>query len=119
MSIMNPRVHIVTWLTIDRVWIGNWVYWTLKTRNYKYLRQSHWVAHPRDNCNYSTHKNSSVFTCHCLVTASTADVPLPWVPELSPASATSFSLLTIASLNWVNSNSTSKLCYNGPSVLVM
>jgi hypothetical protein len=32
---VQPCEYIVTWLTIDRVWVGNWIYWTLTERNYK------------------------------------------------------------------------------------
>jgi hypothetical protein len=45
--------------------------------------------------------NSSVFTSRSLLAASNRRTfPYLWVPELSPASATSFSLLTNATLKW-------------------
>jgi hypothetical protein len=27
-------LHIFMWLTVDKVWIGNWIYWTLRKINY-------------------------------------------------------------------------------------
>jgi hypothetical protein len=44
-STMWPQKSIMScdWLTIDWVWIGNWIYWTLTKCNYKLLWQSHWV----------------------------------------------------------------------------
>jgi hypothetical protein len=42
--------------------------------------------------------------------------PFLWVPKLSPASATSFSLLTTETLKWLNKKSESKLCYDRQSV---
>jgi hypothetical protein len=47
-------------VTIDGVWIGNRIHWTLTERNPKELRQSYWVTHSKDHCNYSTHKVFSV-----------------------------------------------------------
>jgi hypothetical protein len=33
------NLDIVTyWVTVDEVWIGNLIYWTLTDRNYKYLQ---------------------------------------------------------------------------------
>jgi hypothetical protein len=82
------------WVTIDGVWIGNRIYWTLAERNYKYLRQSHWVT-PKITV---TTAHISVFTSRCLVAAFKGGrSPLP------PASATSFSLLTAAATrNWLS-----------------
>jgi hypothetical protein len=37
-KLMLNTVNIVTvWTTIYVVWIGNWIYWTLRDLNYKYL----------------------------------------------------------------------------------
>jgi hypothetical protein len=33
------------WVTTDGVLIVNRIYWTLTERNYKQLRQYHWVTH--------------------------------------------------------------------------
>jgi hypothetical protein len=52
---------------------GNWIYWTLTERNYKWQWQSVWVMHSKDHCKHSTHKVFSlcyVFTSCCLVTDS-------------------------------------------------
>jgi hypothetical protein len=55
---IKKRGRTGTWLSVTRgeVWIGNRIYWTLM------LWQSHWVTHPKDHCNYSTHKVLSVFS---------------------------------------------------------
>jgi hypothetical protein len=53
-------------VTINRVWIGNRVYWTLTEHNYKQLQQSHWVKRSKDHYNYSTHDVFSVFTSRLL-----------------------------------------------------
>jgi hypothetical protein len=102
-------------MATDWVWIDNRIYWTLTEHNYKHLRQSYWVAHTRDHCSYNTHNGFSVFTSRCLVVASNG-----WrstssgYPDYSTASATIFSLLTTATLNWLNSKS--KLCYERQSI---
>jgi hypothetical protein len=63
---MLPRI----WVTIDSVWIGNWIHWTLTERTYKNLRQSHWVTRSKYHCNYSTRKVLSDFPSRCSVAAS-------------------------------------------------
>jgi hypothetical protein len=58
------------WVIIDRIWTGNWIYWTFVERNYKEVKQAHWFTYSKHHCHYSTHKVFSVFTSRCLVTAS-------------------------------------------------
>jgi hypothetical protein len=56
-------------VTIDRVWIGNQIYWTLTlvtTNNYDSLAE--W--HSKDHYNYSTHEVFSAFSSRCFVAAS-------------------------------------------------
>jgi hypothetical protein len=80
-------------VTVDGVWVGNRIYCAFTGRNYKYQWQCHWVTHPKDHCNYSIHKVYWVFISRCLVAAFNGGrSPSSWVPELSTASATSFSL---------------------------
>jgi hypothetical protein len=82
-------------VTVDGVWIGDRIYWTLTERNYKKLRQSHWGTHLKHHCNYSMHKFFSVFPSHCRWL---------WVPELFPASATATLYWLIhSSTNWLHS----------------
>jgi hypothetical protein len=53
-------------VTINEVWIGNRIYWTLTlatANNY----DSHWVTHFKGHCNYSTHTVFSVFISRYLV----------------------------------------------------
>jgi hypothetical protein len=51
---IKSNVNIVTILvTICGIWIGDWIYWPLTGRNYKQLRQFHWVTHSKDHCNHS------------------------------------------------------------------
>jgi hypothetical protein len=60
----------VVGVTIDGVWISNWIYWTLTlvtTNNYDSLTKLHT---PKIIVKYSTHKLFSVFTSRCLVAAS-------------------------------------------------
>jgi hypothetical protein len=60
-------MYIVTCLvTIHGVWIGNWIYWTLIDRNFKYSA----LANPRNRLLTIAHTKSSrfVFTSRCYVT---------------------------------------------------
>jgi hypothetical protein len=38
-NVMSTRIYVYIlsriWVTIDGVWIGNWIYWTFTERNYK------------------------------------------------------------------------------------
>jgi hypothetical protein len=82
--------HIVTILvTINGVWNGNRIYWTLTTlttSNYNHCTNLH--ALPFTRAHIYVFAACCVFTSHCLAAASTTDVLFFWVPELSPASAT-------------------------------
>jgi hypothetical protein len=58
------------WVTLDGVWIGEWIYWPLlhKTLNYKHLQRYHWLPY---FTNYYTLSLLSLHClhCRCLVTA--------------------------------------------------
>jgi hypothetical protein len=56
------------WVTINGVWIGDWIYCTLTERNYKQLRQSE--LHTLEITVTTAHIVLSVFTSHCFVAAS-------------------------------------------------
>jgi hypothetical protein len=91
------------------VWIGNRIYWTLTlvtTINYKSLTELHTPAHIKSS---SLHLPllGSVFQLRTFL--------FLWVSELFPPLATSFSLLTTATLSWLKINH-SKLCYDRRSV---
>jgi hypothetical protein len=85
-------------VTIGTVWIGSVITWTLTERNYKWLRQFHWVIHSKVYCNYSTHKVFSAVISRCLVTTSNGRrIPSSGFPKCPRASAASISLL-----NWLS-----------------
>jgi hypothetical protein len=91
---MQKYYNIVTLLspTIEGFWISNRIYLALTPvtiNNYESLNELHTPKITVTTAN----KMFSVFTNRCLIVASAADVPLPLVSELFPASATSFSLL--------------------------
>jgi hypothetical protein len=98
--LMPSHEHVV--VTTDGVWIGNWIYWTLtlvSTINYDSLTELH-----TPNITVTTaHKVFSGFTSRCLVAASNGGIsPSSGFPNCPRASATSFSLLTTATLNRLN-----------------
>jgi hypothetical protein len=80
----------------DGVWIGNWIYWTLTLvtiNNYDSLTELH-----TPKITVST-AHIVFFSLHWPLLGSgfqRPTFPFLWVPELYPASATSFSLLTTA-----------------------
>jgi hypothetical protein len=81
----------------DEVWIGNWIYWTLtvlNTNNYDSLTESHTSKITITTAHI---KSSQYLLAVAFYRLPTADVPL--LPELSPVSAISFSLLTTATRN--------------------
>jgi hypothetical protein len=82
--------------------------------------QNYIITVSLSDTNYNTHKVSN---SRCLVAVSRVEIAFLWIPELSPASVTSFSLLTTAILiSLSNSETISKLGYArrsvGQSVLV-
>jgi hypothetical protein len=81
-------------VTID----GDRICWPLTEPNYNNLTKLHTAT--------TAYIKPSVFTSCCLVAASNGGC---WVPELSSASATSFSLLTNSKSKW---KSKWKLCYD-------
>jgi hypothetical protein len=76
------------------------------TRNYKWLRQSHWVTHSKDNCSYNTRKVFSVSSSRCLVAASSGGRPLTPVSRI--ALGLSYHLLTSHDCNSQLTQSQSK-----------
>jgi hypothetical protein len=103
----DTSYHLLS-VTVDGVWIGNWIYWALNTRNYRLLWESHWVTHSKDHCNCSTHKVFSVFTGCCLVGASSGGrsasfgfLNCPW-PQLlvSPFSHMQLSTKLLVLIIW-------------------
>jgi hypothetical protein len=85
-----PANHVAMCLTIDEVWIGNRIYSTLKqfltTNNYDNLRELHTAE------NIRSFQSSLAVAWYRLQRRT---FPLLWVPEISGASATKFSLLKI------------------------
>jgi hypothetical protein len=86
--------HTVTWLSVtrDEVWIGNWIYWTITLV----------TTNNRDNLTELHTPKVTVTTAHIKSSQSWAvawqRLPTADVPELSPASATRFSLLITENL---------------------
>jgi hypothetical protein len=85
-----PNLNVMILVTIDRIWIDGWIYWTLWYTMHHYTLQ-YTVAHTH------TTVYSHVFTSCCLVAASTADVPLPLGYQSVPS--LSYLLLTAAAHN--------------------
>jgi hypothetical protein len=76
------------WVYYRRVWIGNRIYWTLPWLYFT-------TYHPRLMC------LAAVFTAMLGSGFQRRTFPFLRVPELSPASATSFSLRSTGTLNWL------------------
>jgi hypothetical protein len=86
------NIYCHTIVTIDGVWIGNQIYWTLKqlvTTFYKSV--SHRLVFSVTTSTALLGSSFQQQTFHLL-----------WVPKLSPASATSFSVPTTATPNWLS-----------------
>jgi hypothetical protein len=101
-------------VTIDGVWIGKRIYWSVKTTRDYTLQIT------------ITQRAVSSFTVFSALLGSgfqRRTSPFLWVPELSLAPATRFSLLATAALNWLFACRLSldwlvksKLCYDRRSV---
>jgi hypothetical protein len=79
-------------VTTDWVWIGIWVYWTLTlltTNNYNTLTELRALEITETKTNITLLDSGLKWRTF----------PFLWVPEMSSASATSFSLLTTVTLN--------------------
>jgi hypothetical protein len=80
-------------------WGKNQIYWTL-TQSWMQIAKTISLSYTlqRSLTSYRTHEVFTVFTSHS-TGFQQRTFPFHWAPELSPASATSFSLLTTVTLN--------------------
>jgi hypothetical protein len=86
-------------VTIDEVWIGNRIYWILTfvtTNNYDSLTELHTPKITVTKAHIKSSQSSLVVAWYRLQRRT---FPFFWVPELSPASATNFSVLSNVTLN--------------------
>jgi hypothetical protein len=62
--------HVLGCVTMDGVWIGEWIYWPLihTTWNYKQLQRYHWSTHFTNHYTLSLLQPFIVFPSRCLVT---------------------------------------------------
>jgi hypothetical protein len=102
---IHTHTHILPrGVTRDEIWIGNWIYWALTlvtTSNYDSLTELHT---PNITVTTAHNKSSQSLVAVAWYCCQRRTFCIVWVPELSPASSTSFSRLTTATLNWLNNN---------------